>query len=197
VSLGGGGVWESRKYSLIDCRGAPDGAPSGSQTICPTPPTGPVSAFNASVGYDLEPFGFRDSIGFRLGVLRYGRFVDSKDSSPTYKLLPEASLLGRVGPLRRPVLIAVGFGSYDASTMLRPGLWLGVDVPLGAGEFTVGGHLGYHQTFDSDLGLRLHLQLAAALGSAIDLVAGGAVTQGYQKRPEPEGSLALRFNGGI
>jgi hypothetical protein len=152
------------------------------------PPTGPVTALNASVGYDGEKFGLR------LGALRYGRFFGAEDPTPTYRTIPEASL--RIGLQPGPQVI-FGLGSYDASTMLRPGLWAGGFIPISTDKLIFGGHIGAHQNFDGDLRMRLHVQLAAVLGPGVDAVIGASVTQGYTRRPEPEGSLALRFNGGI
>jgi hypothetical protein len=188
LSLGLGLARENRSYTLIDCRLAADGVIGKTPASCALPPTGPVSALNASVGYDSRGFGMR------LGFLYYGRYEGAADPEPAYKVIPEGSF--RVGPRQAPHFL-FGLGSYDASTMLRPGLWLGGNIPIGTDSFTFGGHLGVHQNFDGDAGLRLHVQLAAALGAGIDAVGGGALTRGFTRAPEPEISLALRFNGGI
>jgi hypothetical protein len=183
-SIGGGGAWESRKgYAVLQCYSDSESP----KPDCIVPPSSTLSAIGGSIGYDLE------TMGVRLGVLHFGSFHGNHDLSPTYQFFPDISVWGG---WRSGLHASGGLGSYDASTMLRPGLWWGFGVPIVPDTLAIYGHLGVHQNFDGDLGLRLHAQIAVSLGAGLEALAGGAVTQGYRSHPEPEGSLTLRFNGG-
>lgn len=108
-------------------------APGGEEVVTPGPSKrAPKVGLRAGGGYSFSLFEFR------VGLLRVMPGDDSVFPDPIWS--PDVQL--RVGR-RRLGWFELGFGAYDASTTLRPGLYVGG----GGGQvdaLRISGHLGIH-----------------------------------------------------
>jgi hypothetical protein len=174
-SIGGGGGGEYRGFTRTRCSDVPCSATSDV-----IPPSRLLPAGRANIGWDSEYFGSR------VGALAFQRWASNTDGSPTTNVLPDIYLrfgrrLGFHGEL--------GFGAYDVSTILRPGLYVGLGYASGAwaADLRVGGH----ETFDDQAGLRADLSARYAISRVVAPGLGVAVSSTQQTTPE--GRLFIVF----
>jgi hypothetical protein len=156
-----GATGELRALRLAECGYAcPQDAQSGSFV------QEPHFGARAGIGYDFALFGLRG--GALLSVSPEARLAETI-------VMPDVQL--RLGYLDQGWFEA-GLGAYDASTTLRPGLYIGGGVPLR--DFVLLSlHLGLHagngrfvgQVFD--MGLRGDVGLEFELGARVRLGVGG------------------------
>lgn len=179
-SVGGGLAGEHRTYRFLGCNSDETPCPLDRQVV---PPGGLVGAASLSLGYDWEVFGLR------AGALLWQNYNDHNTTRPDLRVAPEVSLrLGKFGRLRGEA----GIGSYSTDTMLRPGAYLGLTMPLSpAVELT--GRLGGHQNFDGNAGARADVSVQARVSDAVSLSGGVGLSQGEGNRVEPSGRLGMAF----
>jgi hypothetical protein len=75
--------------------------------------------------------------------------------------------------MRRPHFSA-GLGSYDTETLVHPGVWLGLEVPLGGG-WEIALHEGAHENLGDTTSSRTLVSLRLPLSDRLWLVTGQAV----------------------
>lgn len=174
-SIGGGGGGEHRAFTRTACNNDP--CSSTSDVI---PPSRLMGGGRANVGYDTDYFGVR------LGALAFQRWASNVDSSPTSYVIPDVNLrFGR----RLGFHGEVGFGAYDVSTILRPGLYIGLGYASGAWAADLRG--GVHETFDDQAGVRVDLSARYAISRVVAPGLGIALSSAEQI--SPEGRLFLVF----
>jgi hypothetical protein len=174
-SLGGGGGGEYRAFTRTACSDQPC-----SSTTDVIPPSRLLAGGRANIGYDTSYFGAR------VGALVFQRWASNVDRSPTNDVLPDIDLrFGR----RLGVHGELGFGAYDVSTIMRPGLYLGVGYASGAWAADLRG--GVHETFDDQAGVRADLSARYAITRVVAPGLGVAVSSA--ERISPEGRLFLVF----
>ena len=83
----------------------------------------------------------------------------------------------------------LGFGAYDVSTILRPGLYVGLGYASGAWAADL--RAGGHETFDDQAGLRADLSARYAITRVVAPGLGVAVSSTQQTTPE--GRLFIVF----
>ncbi len=167
-SLGGGGAGEYRGFTRTACSDAPC-----STTNDVIPKTRLLAGGRANLGYDTDYFGVR------VGALAFQRWASNVDPSPTANMLPDVNLrfgrrLGFHGEL--------GFGGYDASTIMRPGLYVGAGYASGAWAADLRG--GVHETFDDQAGVRADLSARYVISRVVAPGLGVAVSSALQVSPE-------------
>lgn len=164
ADLGGlqlGFVAEARAHRLVDCGYSCAGDER--------PGFVPEWHFGArvGVGYDFELVGVR-------GGLLLAAATEARLAEPL--LLPD--VLVRLGPRRR-VWMELGLGAYDASSTLRPGLYVGV-VVVAIPRLTASLHYGWHAGTGSlggtvlQLGDRLDAGLDYRISARLQLGVGGS-----------------------
>jgi hypothetical protein len=173
-SLGGGGGGEYRGFTRTRCHDQP------CSTDDVIPPSRLLPGGRANIGYDTKYFGSR------VGALAFQRWATNTDGSPTTNVLPDIHLrfgrrLGFHGEL--------GFGAYDVSTILRPGLYIGLGYASGAWAADL--RAGGHETFDDQAGLRADLSARYAISRVVAPGLGVAVSSTQQTTPE--GRLFIVF----
>ena len=174
-SLGGGGGGEYRSFTRTRCHDQPCSA--AADVI---PPSRLLPAGRANFGFDTKYFGSR------LGALAFQRWASNTDGSPTTNVLPDVNLrfgrrLGFHGEL--------GFGAYDVSTILRPGLYVGLGYASGAWAADL--RAGVHETFDDQAGIRADFSARYAISRVVAPGLGVAVSSTQQTTPE--GRLFIIF----
>ena len=132
-------------------------------------------------------------LGFQVGFLGWEGLGSGSDPASHLGLLPDAYL--RIGP--RDVLRGeIGLGAYNAPTVLRPGLYVGLGVNGGQG-WDVMGHLGVHAPMGSlhaNSQARADLEVRAPVAERIRVGFGAALTSGFQHvEPEGRGLVAAEF----
>jgi hypothetical protein len=155
--VGAGGAAEYVAPSLIACDGSKD---------CTVPAPYGQGVLVGRVGYDWHP------VGIRVG----GLVSFNQDGS---RFFPDLSL--RLGATNR-IRVMAGLGSYDVATMLRPGGWIGLVMPLGAG-WDVALHTGAHgsawifgnPTLGGSTGYRTQVAVRMPLDKRLWLQLGEAV----------------------
>lgn len=167
-SLGGGIAGEYRAFRRLACNTQPCSAQTDA-----IPPAGLLGAGRANLGYDWDYFGFR------AGALGFQRWADNADSSPTAHVLPDVELrFGR----RAGFHGGLGFGAYNASTILRPGAYLGIGYARGAWAADLRG--GGHLTFDGQSGARADASVRFGISRVVAPGLGLAVSSAQQISPE-------------
>lgn len=171
-----------RSYELIECTGDCDGLNSGSLPKS----QGRVGA-RVRLGYDWR------WLGFQAGAIGWEGLGSGSNPASHLGILPDVCL--RIGP--RDVLRGeIGLGAYNAPTVLRPGLYLGVGVNAGQG-WDLMGHFGIHAPMGSeqaDSQARADMEVRAPITETIRLGFGAAVSTGYQHaEPEARALVAAQF----
>lgn len=127
-------------------------------------------ALRMGIGYDFPIFGFRAG-------MNYSDAIDGRLAEPLP--FPDAAL--RLG-YRDRATFEIGLGAYDASTSLRPGLYIGATL-VPAKRITVALHGGLHANINSfgatvtQIGLRVDGRFSVALTDKLELGAGLAYQQ--------------------
>jgi hypothetical protein len=174
-SLGGGGGGENRAFTRTACNAQPC---SPTQDVIP--PTRLLGGGRANIGYDTDYFGAR------IGALVLQRWASNVDRSPSNNVLPDVDLrFGR----RLGFHGEVGFGAYDVSTILRPGLFVGLGYASGPWAADLRG--GAHETFDDQAGVRVDFSARYAITRVVAPGLGVAISSAEQV--SPEGRLFLVF----
>jgi hypothetical protein len=151
--------------------------PCNPSSDCTMPSSYAEGVLGGKLGYDWS------WIGFRVGGLIWIRPDGSGGAVP----FPDVALrLGDVDSLR----VVAGLGSYDAPTMLRPGLYGGLLVPLDAGvvRWELDVHVGQHLGMAGLSSVRAHAGLRAPLGPRSWLSLGAAAWMN-EVGSGPEGDL--------
>jgi hypothetical protein len=148
IYIGGGSAVEYSAPSLLRCDGS----------NCNVPGPSGQGGVGGRIGYDWS------EVGVRLG----GLLLWNGDG-----LRPWPDLTLRLGQVQR-LHVAAGLGSYDIETLVHPGVWLGLELPLGSGwEITL--HEGAHGNFGDTTSSRTVVSLRLPLSDRLWLVAGQAV----------------------
>jgi hypothetical protein len=150
-----------------------------SSSDCTLPTSYAEGALGGRLGYDWS------WVGFRVGALIWIRPDGSGGAVP----FPDVSLrLGDVDGWR----VVAGLGAYDVPTMLRPGLYGGVLVPLDAAGAERGWeldvHVGQHLGMAGLSSVRAHAGLRAPVSAGSWLSLGAAAWMN-EVGSGPEGDL--------
>lgn len=174
-SIGGGGGGEYRAFTRTACSDQP--CSSSADVI---PPSRLLVGGRGNIGYDVDYFGAR------IGALAFQRWANNVDRSPTVDVIPDVNLrFGR----RLGIHGELGFGAYDVSTIMRPGLYVGLGYASGPWAADLRG--GGHATFDDQAGVRVDLSARYAITRVVAPGLGIAVSSA--QRISPEGRFFLVF----
>jgi hypothetical protein len=171
-----------RSYELLECSGNCDGLSSNS-----LPKSQGRLGARARLGYDWR------WLGLHAGVIGWEGLGSGSNPTSHLGFLPDACV--RVGP-RDVFRGEIGLGAYNASTVLRPGLYLGLGVNLGQG-WDLMGHIGVHApmgSLDADSETRGDIEARAPITDMVRVGFGAAVTSGFGRaEPEAHGLVSMQF----
>jgi hypothetical protein len=174
VSLGAAG--EHRDFARTDC-GPSCNAATG------VPPSGVALGSALKIGYDFR------WLGVRAGALAWQNWASATDRGATWLFFPETKLrLGRLTGFHGEL----GTGSYGASTILRPGAWVGLAfVPNPGWEIAVHGGVIVTSGAGDNGGYREDLLVAIPVTTEVELGLAAAISEDAPGTVDPEGRMML------